>query len=287
MSSRKVKIGLMQVRADDTGTVEQFQDEMLYYAEECFREGAQLVFMPEAYQYRIARQELTPHELTQMYSEKYKVKCSELAIKYHAYIVPWDYELDKEGKVYNTSYILDRNGKEIGRYRKTHITYGEERKGLDKGKELPVFDLDFGKIGIMICYDNYYAETARVLALKGAELILYPLYGDTMKEQWDIKLKARAIDNTVYIASAAIDSENSYSGMIDPMGRVICKLEAKGSWKVVEIDLGERIITNTSAKPGQYEYIKECLLYGRNTDVYGELTKQIKTPSLEEIIIYK
>lgn len=116
--------------------------------------------------------------------------------------MPWDYEYN-DGKIYNSSYILDRNGVELGRYRKTQLTIGEH--DLTPGDDIPVFDLDFGKVGIMICFDNYFPEVARVLGLKGAELVLSPLYGDTLIPQWEIKMKARAIDNSMYIASSQID----------------------------------------------------------------------------------
>lgn len=201
--------------------------------------------------------------------------------------MPWDYEIEGD-RIFNTSYILDRNGNEIGRYRKVQITRGEEINGISKGDDFPVFDLDFGKVGIMICFDNYYQESARILALNGAEMILYPLYGDTLKPQWEIKLKARAIDNSVYVApchigSTPVNTLITFTGMVDPTGEVICKLEKQGSCKVVEVDFGKRVITCIMASKGHYEDLKQYLLRMRNKEAYKDIMKKIDLMEWDKI----
>lgn len=190
--------------------------------------------------------------------------------------MPWDYEYN-DGKIYNSSYILDRNGVELGRYRKTQLTIGEH--DLTPGDDIPVFDLDFGKVGIMICFDNYFPEVARVLGLKGAELVLYPLYGDTLIPQWEIKMKAKAIDNSMYIASSQIDMYNginkgiSYSGVVDPEGRTICRLTEKRSWQVIEITMGKQVLTHTI---NIEEDLKQYLKHQRNPKVFGEIVEETR-----------
>jgi predicted amidohydrolase len=266
-ASRQAKIGLIQVSSDSNWSVEQCLEEMLMLSENCLKEGADLVFMPEANQYKGVRH-LSKKELAINYAEDYKQRCAQLARKYQAYVVPWDYEVDEQGKTYNTSYILDRNGEEIGRYRKVIITYNGEQKGETPGSSFPVFDLDFGRVGIMICFDNYYAEAARCLALQGAELILYPLYGDTLKDQWEIRTRARAIDNSVFVAPCHIHSspkeaDVTFTGMIDPTGNVIAKLTEEGTSQVVSIEMGRKVITCTRAAPGLNEDIKQYLLRNR------------------------
>ena len=271
--ARKAKIGIMQVTVDYTWTVEQCHDELLYLAEQCLKEGADLVFMPEAYQYKTARESITRQELARIYAAGYKEKCAALARQYKAYVAPWDYEVDGDGNLYNASYILDRQGNEIGRYHKVNITRNEN---ITRGSSYPVFDLDFGKVGIMICFDNYFPESAEILALNGAELILYPLYGDTLNPQWEIRLRARAIDNTVYVApcqisSHPIEDKFTFSGVVGPDGEVICRLTEGGTYKVLEIEPGKKIITHTSGSPDISEDIKQYLLKSRNVEAYGPI----------------
>ncbi|MDR6550080.1 carbon-nitrogen hydrolase family protein [Paenibacillus qinlingensis] len=283
---RTAQIGLIQVkpRYDESVTVEGCLDELLQLAEQCLKDGADLVFMPEAYQYRLARRHIPRGELSKTYSETYKQRCSQLARKYNAYVVPWDYEIDEQENVYNVSYVLDRNGVEIGRYRKVHLTRGET-KVLTYGRDFPVFDLDFGKVGIMICFDNYFPESARILALRGAELILFPLFGDTLNPQWEIKLRARAIDNSVYVATCHLhaDPGTSFTGMVSPTGEIIAKVENEGTYQVVEIDLSTKIMTNTRAVKGSCEDIKQMLLKLRRMEAYQPLLEDVPQMNWEEI----
>lgn len=198
-----------------------------------------------------------------------------MAREYHAYLVPWEYELTEKG-VYNSSYILDRNGNEVGRYRKVNLTYGERKRGILPGEDFPVFDLDIGRIGIMICFDNYFPESARILGNRGAELVLYPLYGDTLNPQWELKLRARACDNSMYIASCQIDNVTkvAYSGLISPSGDVIARLDSYPSYMVVEADLGRKVYTNTDNKDGQRELIREYLKKCRMPQCYGGILEE-------------
>ena len=118
---------------------------------------------------------------------------SELAKRRSAYVVAGIYE--REGPVlYNTSVLIDRKGTLVGRYRKVYLPRGELEGGLTPGSSYPVFRTDFGTVGMMICYDVFFADPARALATAGAELILMPIWGG------DLTLaKARAIENEVGI----------------------------------------------------------------------------------------
>jgi predicted amidohydrolase len=289
MYMKKAKIGLIQVHPETDGTVEARHEHLLDLAERCLKDGADLVFMPEAFQYVGVLQTADKRTLVEKYAGVYKEKCAELAKKYSAYVVPWDYEL-KDDKLYNVSYILDRQGNETGRYRKVHLTQ-EGLANLTHGYEFPVFDLDIGKVGIMICFDNYFPESARILALNGAELILYPLYGDTLKPQWEIKARARAIDNSVYVAPCQITSALSddfagvaFTGMIDPEGEIICKLTEKGSYKVIEIEMGKRVVTHTSGILSKSEYIKEYLLNTANVEAYRPIIEKRPSTPWDEVL---
>jgi Predicted amidohydrolase len=269
---RKVKIGLVQVDMDSGGDILKKQENLLYLAQHCCEENADIVFFPEAYQYTQDRDILKrPDELVYIVNE-FKLKCAELAKKYHSHIVPWDYEVD-DGKFYNISYILDRYGEEVGKYRKVHLPYEEIVRGISSGNEFPVFDLDFGKVGIMICFDNYYPESARILGNKGAELVLYPLYGDTLIPQWELKMRARAVDNSMYIASSQLShgSDIAYTGIVNPKGDVISRIDGVATWRVVDIDIGQRVITHTTGNNNYSEDIRIYLERCRQPEAYSDL----------------
>ena len=282
------KIGLIQVLQRPEDGYNERCEILLDMAEKCFKDGADLVFFPEEYQHCPNGDIVKDHKALQEVISKFQKKCSALAKKYSAYLVPWDYELC-DGKVYNSSYILDRNGKEIGRYRKVHTTPNESAKGVMAGESFPVFDLDIGKVGIMICWDNYFPESARCLGNNGAQLILYPLYGDTLNPQWEIKLRARAIDNGVVIASSQIDNyhDAAFTGVIMPDGEIAQKLTEKPSYKVVDVDIGKPWITHTSGSLDFSEDIKKMTERSRNPKAYGDVLKDPEIASWEEIYFGK
>jgi predicted amidohydrolase len=271
-------------------SVELRQKALLQMAEHCFEEGADLVLFPEAFQYAFHREVIHDRETFRNISADWQNQCSALAKKYGAYLAPWDYYIDDDGKLYNTSYILGRDGEFIGRYRKTNITYSEMNRGISRGNEFPVFDLDIGKVGMMICFDNYFPEVAATLGNNGAQLVLYPLYGDTLKPQWELKLRARAADHSMFIVPCQIDTQQevSFTGIVDPYGEIIARLEQDNTYQVVDIDLSKTVWSNTAAiKDSKGENLREYLHRCRNYKAFDKLAEQGYTPWSWDEIYYK
>ncbi len=161
----------------------------------------------------------------------------EMAKKYQCYIEACYNERDGRG-VYNTAILLDRTGKLVGKYRKLYIPAEEIEGGVTSGQEAPVFDTDFGKVGMMICWDVQYVEPAELMALKGAELIIVPIWGGDRT-----LIKARAIENHVFLVTSGYDVP---SWIIDPTGKVLAEAwkadASEGGIAVAEIDLNRRYV---------------------------------------------
>ena len=99
---------------------------------------------------------------------------AEYAKKHSCYVVA-PIVTQEKGKYYNAAVIIDRNGRSIGEYRKTRLTNGEMEKGLTPGPlEPPVFETDFGKIGVQICFDIEWLEGWQRLRKAGAEIVFWP-----------------------------------------------------------------------------------------------------------------
>ena len=108
--------------------------------------------------------------------------------------------LKKENTLYNSAVIIDRQGNVVGNYDKTHL-WQDEKSFFVCGDLYPVFEMDFGKLGVMICYDAGFPEVARMLALRGAELIVVPgAFAAMHKYRWDIYFQARALENSCFVA---------------------------------------------------------------------------------------
>ncbi len=151
----------------------------------------------------------------------------------NAWIVAGMYE--REGAtVYNTALVFDRSGRVAGKYRKVYLPREEIEAGLTPGNDYPVFDTDFGRMGVMICWDLQYADPARALALRGAELVLLPIWGGNTTLG-----KARAIENHVFLAASGYDYPTE---IVDPMGEVIARAPERGTAAVATIDLNRRYV---------------------------------------------
>jgi len=155
----------------------------------------------------------------------------ELARKKNAYIVAGIDE--REGAaVYNSAVLIDRKGRVIGKYRKVYIPREEIEVGITPGTDYPVFDTDFGRIGIMICWDVQYPEPARALGLRGAEIILLPIWDGNQT-----LTAARAIENQVFLATSSYGSPTQ---ILDPNGKQIALAPEIGTAAIATIDLNKR-----------------------------------------------
>ena len=156
-----------------------------------------------------------------------------LAKQLGSYVVAGLYE--REGNViYNTAVLIGRKGELAGKYRKTHLPYEEFEAGLTPGDSYPVFRTDFGTVGLMICWDLQFPEPARALALKGAEVILLPIWGGN-----ELLARARSIENHVFLITSSYDMK---SFIVDPTGAVLAEATAKEPAAAAELCLDRKFI---------------------------------------------
>jgi len=144
--------------------------------------------------------------------------------------------------VYNTAVLLDRRGRIAGKYRKIHLPREEWKQGVRPGGVYPVFETDFGKVAIQICYDWFFPEPAAIFALKGAQIIFAPTWGNTLPDEagrvnGESVFRVRARDNGVYMVPSVYDGN---SLVIDPMGRILACSGGKEGVFWAEIDLNAR-----------------------------------------------
>jgi len=144
-------------------------------------------------------------------------KIGEKTREYGMYVIFPMIESDGE-KFYNTAALIDRKGRVVGKYRKIHPTIEEAKRGITPGKDEKVFETDFGKIGIIICFDVYYPRVVESMVRKGAEIIFFPAAFPAQSY-----LRAIAWQYAVNVVSSI---RGPGSQIIDITGRVI----AQGSY---------------------------------------------------------
>ncbi|MGI0078488.1 MAG: carbon-nitrogen hydrolase family protein [Nitrososphaerales archaeon] len=109
-------------------------------------------------------------------------------------------EKDKTGRIYDSAVLIDPNGRIIGKYRKVHL-WDKERDFFTSGDSFPVFKTKFCTLGMGICYDLEFPESARTLAKKGAQLIVFPSAElSEVQKQVDSYILSRAAENCVFVA---------------------------------------------------------------------------------------
>ena len=192
---KKVKLAVLSLPIPERiSTRPAVCETLLEYVENAATDGADLILLP---QYAVPPEK----------ADEWVPALSSLAVSNNCYIV-YSTETEENGKHYNDTIILDRNGKNVGCYRKTHVIKGFD-VGLDVGDEIPVFTLDFAKVSILSGSDIYMPELSEISTVKGAELFLVcggiqPLNDDTEIQRL---IAARASQCYNYVAYSSYASE--------------------------------------------------------------------------------
>jgi deaminated glutathione amidase len=174
---------------------------------------------------------------------------------------------DKNHKVFDTGVIINELGKLQSIYRKVHLY---DALGFKESKKLLAGSIiekpsktSVGKLGLLICYDMRFPEISRILTVNGADILVSPsawVAGFMKREHWEIMVRARAIENGVYVL-APNQVGNIYCGhsmAIDPFGATIIDMENREGIEFIDID-SSKIDTTRRTLP---------LLMNRRTDVY-------------------
>lgn len=164
-----------------------------------------------------------------------------VAARYNMYLVVCSDFPESDGKIYNTAFLLGRDGKELGRYHKVCPTWGEAG-ARQRGSSFPVFPTpDLGTAGMLICYDLVVPETARCLALAGADIIFFPTMGGAAIGDDDIgvqALRVRAAENFIWLVVA---QRGSGAMIISPQGKIVATAEGPDGLAIADIDVqGQR-----------------------------------------------
>lgn len=232
--------------------------------------GADLVLLPETYM-AFLPPEVAYAEAAETTDGPFASGLAQAAAANQIYVVCGMYEAKPDEKVraYNTTVVYDRSGHLIHKYRKTHLydafAYQESNFVPPGQGPFRVFETEFGKIGLMVCYELRFPEIAREFVLQGADILLVPtmwVAGPLKELQYEILARARAIENTIYVCAAnqAGNIATGRSMIIDPMGIVLAAAGEEESLLTAETDAGrirrvrEKNPSLLHRKPELYQY---------------------------------
>jgi len=225
-------------------------DKAAAYIQEAARRGSDLIVFPEmwttGFQWEWNRRNAAEHEAM-------VENVAALAKRYSIWVDGSMLSLNDQGMVANTSFLFTPQGEKLATYRKTHLfSFVEEDLNMAPGEQLTLAETPWAKIGMSICYDVRFPELFRTYALKGANLIVLPAgFPHPRLDHWRTLLKARAIENQMYVVAVNQVGDEVFGGrfgtlsyfghscVIDPWGRFVVEAGEQEALLTVTIDLGQ------------------------------------------------
>lgn len=241
-----MKLALAQFKS--TSEKEENLKKVLRFMELASKLGADAVVFPEYtnlyVEREIGRERL--YELSEADDTEFINAIKREADRQNVHVIIGVYERGERPKtVYSSAFVISSSGDVVLKYRKSHVYnalgFSESDLITASSEPPPVFDLEGTRLGLMICYEIRFPEIARYLTLMGAEAILVPAAwyrGPNKEDQWITLAKARALENTVYLATA-----NQIAGpfvgatlFVDPMGILLARATEEEGIVFSEID---------------------------------------------------
>ncbi len=213
-------------------------DEMAAQAKQAYGRSVDLAILPEVAITGEAGDDAMGHSVP--FEGQVRDIFTRKAREHGCYIVVPSYFLDSKQKKLcsNAAVLVGRKGEVLGRYRKVHLVVSLERgsmeSGTTPGDALPVFDCDFGKLGIQICYDMDFAEGWAKLARRGAELIAWPTQSPQTSQP-----AFRAREHRCYIVSSTWRHNAS---IFEPTGKIAAQIKPPQRILVQELDLSYALL---------------------------------------------
>jgi N-carbamoylputrescine amidase len=292
MSNSKFTVGLLQLSIGSNR--EKNLENALEWINKAADAGAQVICLPELFrsQYFCQKEDIENFKLAEPIPGPSTEGISEIAVKKKVSVIVPLFEKRSSGVYHNSLAVIDSDGKILGIYRKMHIPddpgYYEKYYFTPGDLGYKNFNTSFGKIGTLICWDQWYPEAARLTALQGAAVLFYPTaigwhpyekekHGRAQYESWLTVQRGHAVANGVYVAAVnriGLERLNDDSPGIefwgqsfvcDPQGMIIAQASSdKEELLLAEIDT-DRI-----------EYIRHNwpFLRDRRIDTYQDITKR-------------
>lgn len=258
-----MKIGLIQMEVLP-GEAAINRRKALAMLEEAVRQGCRLVVLPEMWTIGYALKNI--NNFAEDMQGESLAALREFARARGVEVITGSLPIKEAGKIYNNAFALDYSGGIVASYRKIHLfsLMGEERF-FNPGDSPALFEMSFGKAGLIICYDLRFPELPRMLAVSGAKALFVPAqWPGARRDHWRALNIARAIENQMYVFAVNCvgrHKQNVFHGhslIVDPWGQVL--LEGDDQEAVLTQEIDWAMVEDVRAKMS--------IFADRRTDVY-------------------
>ena len=289
--SRKVMLGLLQHAC--TPDPRENLRTCLEAADQAGRDGAQIICTQELFrsQYFCQAEKHEYFKLAERIPGPSVEAFQKVARRHKAVVIASLFEKRAEGLYHNTAVVIDADGSFLGIYRKMHIPddplYYEKFYFTPGDTGFRVWNTRYGRLGVLVCWDQWYPEGARLTALQGAEILFYPTaigwhpsekaeYGPNQHGAWEIIQRSHAVANGCYVAAVnRIGTETPEGGdgiefwgqsfVAGTSGQILGKASVdRPENLMVEVDLEKVDVTRT-----HWPFLRD-----RRIDAYGDLTRR-------------
>src|SRR4051812_14333641 len=293
MSSKKTNIALIQMRCG--AEPEKNLARAIEFISEAAKQDAQIVCLPELFrsQYFCQSEDHKNFELAEEVPGETTATLADVAKKEQLVIIASLFEKRSAALYHNTAAIIDADGTFLGKYRKMHIPddplYHEKFYFAPGDLGFRAWDTQRGKLGVCVCWDQWYPEAARLTALSGAEILFYPTaigwhpkekaeHGANQHSAWETIQRSHAVANGCYVAAAnRVGTEAPVGGdglefwgqsfIAGTSGQILAKASANQEEVLLHsVDLGQVDVTRT-----HWPFLRD-----RRIDAYGDLTKRFR-----------
>jgi N-carbamoylputrescine amidase len=291
-SSSVVKLGLLQHACSAEPKTNLAKT--LALAERAAKQGAQIICTQELFrsQYFCQNEDHENFKLAEPIPGPSTAAFQKLAKKHSVVVVASLFEKRASGVYHNTAVIIDANGSLLGMYRKMHIPddplFYEKFYFTPGDLGFKAWQTRYGRIGVLICWDQWYPEGARLTAMQGAEILFYPTaigwhpkekkeYGPNQHGAWELIQRSHAVANGCYVAAVnRIGLEQPIGGdglefwgqsfVAGTSGQILAKASVdKEEVMIVPVDLSKVDVTRT-----HWPFLRD-----RRIDAYGGLTQRL------------
>ena len=289
--SQVVTVGLIQAKAQKEAS--ENLSSTLTKAEQAAKDGAQIICTQELFltEYFCQCEDHSKFELAEPIPGPTTMAFQQLAKCYKVVLIVSIFEKRGSGVYHNSAAIINTDGSLLGVYRKMHIPddplYYEKFYFTPGDLGFKSWETPFGKIGVLICWDQWYPEAARLTAMQGAEIIFYPTaigwhpseknkYGKRQHSSWETIQRSHAIANGCYVASVnrvGHEATNNADGIdfwgqsfiADTSGELIKKAALDETTLICDLDLSKVDTTRT-----HWPFLRD-----RRIDAYSDITKRL------------
>jgi N-carbamoylputrescine amidase len=290
--SSVVRLGLLQTSCSPDTKAN--LDKTLAFVERAAKQGAQIICTQELFrsQYFCQSEDHENFKLAEPIPGPSTAAFQKLAKKHAVVVIASLFEKRASGVYHNTAAIIDADGSLLGIYRKMHIPddplFYEKFYFTPGDLGFRAWQTRYGKIGVLICWDQWYPEGARLTAMQGAEILFYPTaigwhpkekkeYGATQHDKWELIQRSHAVANGCYVASInRIGLEKPVGGdglefwgqsfVAGTSGQILSKASVnREEILVVPVDLAKVDVTRT-----HWPFLRD-----RRIDAYGGLTQRL------------